>query len=216
MMRIALIGLGEVGRVLAEHLRGHQITAWDIAFGDPDSRAAANAKELPVRAAADAADAVTGTDLVFSAVTAANDLHAAREAAAAIAVGCWYVDLNSASPAQKQASAALVEGRGGRYVEAAVMSPIHPKGVAAPILLGGPTEEMTDWDFLSRRRVRIAVQGHAPIAAATQAVFETLKAVREGAAPKQLKGLASPDLMSRVTREAASRQQGANFLGLGK
>jgi oxaloacetate decarboxylase len=85
-----------------------------------------------------------------------------------------------------------------------------------PILLGGPTEEMTDWEFLARQRVRVAVQGHAPIAAATQAVFETLKAVREGASPKQLKGLASGDLMSRVTREAATRQHGADFLGLKK
>src|SRR6201986_182536 len=41
-----------------------------------------------------------------------------------------------------------------------------------PIVLGGPTEEMADWDFLSARRVKIAVQGHAPIAAATQAVYE--------------------------------------------
>ena len=85
-----------------------------------------------------------------------------------------------------------------------------------PVVLGGPTGEMTDWDFLGRQRVRIAVQGHAPIAAATQAVFETLKAVREGAAPKQLKGLASPDLMKRVTREEVTRQRGADFLGLGK
>jgi carboxyvinyl-carboxyphosphonate phosphorylmutase len=85
-----------------------------------------------------------------------------------------------------------------------------------PILLGSPTEEMMDRDFLGRQRVRVAVQGHAPIAAATQAVFETLKAVREGAAPKQLKGLASGDLMSRVTREAASRQHGVDFLGLEK
>lgn len=83
-----------------------------------------------------------------------------------------------------------------------------------PIIVGGPTEEMTDWDFLGRQRVRIAVQGHAPIAAATQAVFETLKAVREGAAPKALKALASSELMDRVTREAATRQRGADFLGL--
>src|SRR4051812_8618642 len=83
-----------------------------------------------------------------------------------------------------------------------------------PILLGGPTEEMTDWDFLSRQRVRIAVQGHAPVAAATQAVFETLKAVREGAAPKQLKGLASAELMKQVTREAVTSQRGTDFLGL--
>src|SRR3954452_8445374 len=71
-----------------------------------------------------------------------------------------------------------------------------------PIALGGPTEEMTDWDFLRRQRVRIVVQGHAPVAAATQAVFETLKAVREGAAPKALQGLASSELMGRVTRDA--------------
>jgi carboxyvinyl-carboxyphosphonate phosphorylmutase len=83
-----------------------------------------------------------------------------------------------------------------------------------PIVLGGPTEDMADWDFLGRQRVRIAVQGHAPIAAATQAVFETLKAVREGAAPKALKGLASSELMGRVTREAAAKQRGADFLGL--
>ncbi|MBS0529517.1 MAG: oxaloacetate decarboxylase, partial [Proteobacteria bacterium] len=83
-----------------------------------------------------------------------------------------------------------------------------------PIVLGNPTEDMTGGDFLERQRVRIAVQGHAPIAAATQAVFETLKAVREGAAPKQLKGLASADLMSRVTRDATVKQRGAAFLGL--
>jgi carboxyvinyl-carboxyphosphonate phosphorylmutase len=83
-----------------------------------------------------------------------------------------------------------------------------------PIVLGGPTEEMADWDFLRCQRVRIAVQGHAPIAAATQAVFETLKAVREGAAPKQLQGLASSELMKRVTRDAATKQRGADFLGL--
>jgi oxaloacetate decarboxylase len=83
-----------------------------------------------------------------------------------------------------------------------------------PIVLGGPTEEMTDWDFLRRQRVRIAVQGHGPIAAATQAVFETLKAVREGAAPKALQGLASSELMGRVTRDAIAKQRGADFLGL--
>src|SRR6201747_109903 len=83
-----------------------------------------------------------------------------------------------------------------------------------PIVLGGPTEEMTDWDFLGGKRVRIAVQGHAPIAAATQAVFETLKAVREGAAPKALKGVASSDLMGRVTRDVAAKARGADFLGL--
>jgi carboxyvinyl-carboxyphosphonate phosphorylmutase len=55
-----------------------------------------------------------------------------------------------------------------------------------PIVLGGAPEEMTALDYLSGQRVRVALQGHAPFAAATQAVYETLKALREGTSPKNL------------------------------
>jgi 3-hydroxyisobutyrate dehydrogenase-like beta-hydroxyacid dehydrogenase len=138
-MNIALIGLGEVGRVLVEDLvDGNTLSAWDIAFDDPDSRAARNASELPVRVATDAVDAVQSADLVISAVTAANDLYAARDVAAALATGAWLLDLNSASPGQKQEALVLIDAVGGRYVEAAVLSPIHPKRIGSPILLGGP------------------------------------------------------------------------------
>jgi len=84
-----------------------------------------------------------------------------------------------------------------------------------PIVLGGAPEEMTALDYLASQRVRIALQGHAPFAAATQAVYETLKALREGTSPKQLKGLASSELTGRVTRDAAMKARAADFLGLG-
>src|SRR5215475_3951763 len=48
-----------------------------------------------------------------------------------------------------------------------------------PIVLGGAPEEMSDLDYLKSQRVRIALQGHTPFAAATQAVYDTLKALRE-------------------------------------
>ena len=83
-----------------------------------------------------------------------------------------------------------------------------------PIVLGGVPEEMNDLDYLADKRVRIALQGHAPFAAATQAVYETLKALREGTSPKQLKGLASSELTNRLTREAQTRSRLAAFLGL--
>src|SRR6516165_4487095 len=70
-----------------------------------------------------------------------------------------------------------------------------------PIVLGGAPEQMSDLDYLIERRVKLALQGHAPFAAATQAVYDTLKALRDGASPKQLKGLASSDLTSRATRK---------------
>jgi carboxyvinyl-carboxyphosphonate phosphorylmutase len=83
-----------------------------------------------------------------------------------------------------------------------------------PIVLGGPSEQMTDWDYLTGQRVRIAVQGHAPIAAATQAVQDTLHAIREGISPKDLKNLASVELMRRVSRADASSQRVTDVLGL--
>ena len=85
-----------------------------------------------------------------------------------------------------------------------------------PIVLGGAPEEMNALDYLGGQRVRIALQGHAPFAAATQAVYETLKALREGASPKSLRGLASSELTGRVTRDAEMRQRGVEFLGLKK
>ncbi|HEY7843017.1 MAG TPA: isocitrate lyase/PEP mutase family protein [Bradyrhizobium sp.] len=83
-----------------------------------------------------------------------------------------------------------------------------------PIVLGGAPEDMIDLDWLKEKRVKIALQGHAPFAAATQAVYETLKALREGTAPKQLKGLASAELTNRVTREAETKARLAAFLAL--
>ena len=83
-----------------------------------------------------------------------------------------------------------------------------------PIVLGGAPEAMNAQDYLGSQRVRIALQGHAPIAAATQAVHATLKALREGVPPKELKGLASSELTNRVTREAEVKARLAEFLGL--
>lgn len=85
-----------------------------------------------------------------------------------------------------------------------------------PIVLGGAPEEMTALDYLARLRVRIALQGHAPFAAATQAVYETLKALREGASPKNLKGLPSAELSARAMREADTKSRANEFLGLKK
>jgi carboxyvinyl-carboxyphosphonate phosphorylmutase len=82
-----------------------------------------------------------------------------------------------------------------------------------PIILGGAPQAMSDSSYLREKRVKIALQGHAPISAATQAVHETLKALREGTPPTALTGLASADLTARVTREAGVAAWLAEFLG---
>ena len=132
MTRVTLIGLGEVGTVFAEDLAagGHtDLVAWDVAFADPDSPATRAAAVLPVTTAESAGTAARGAGLVVSAVTAA---------AAGLDPGAWFFDLNSSSPAHKQQAARAVEQAGGRYVEAALMSPIASRRLGSPFLLGGP------------------------------------------------------------------------------
>ncbi|WP_062465933.1 NAD(P)-dependent oxidoreductase [Demequina maris] len=144
MPKVALIGLGEVGRVFVEDLRGAglaDITAWDSAFADPGSKASHHARVLALTPAASAAEAVAGADLVVSAVTAMNCVPAASSVAPAIAPEAWYLDLNSSSPGHKHEAAAQVHTAGGRYVEAALMSPIEPRRLASPFILGGPHAE---------------------------------------------------------------------------
>jgi 3-hydroxyisobutyrate dehydrogenase-like beta-hydroxyacid dehydrogenase len=136
---VALIGLGEVGRVLAEELAGvASIAAYDTGFADPKSPASGHAAALGLHPAAHAQSVVAEADVVISAVTAANTTAAARSCAPGLRPGTWYLDLNSSSPEQKQAAARVVGDAGGRYVEAAVMSPIQPRRLGAPMLLGGP------------------------------------------------------------------------------
>jgi len=71
-----------------------------------------------------------------------------------------------------------------------------------PIVLGGVSGDLADLDYLSARRVRIALQGHQPFAAAVKAVHDTLRALRDGVQPAKLGGIADAELMKRVTREA--------------
>jgi len=83
-----------------------------------------------------------------------------------------------------------------------------------PIVLGGAPEEMTGLEYLVGQRVRVALQGHAPFAAATQAVYATLKTLREGGSPGELKGLVSSELTSRAMREADVKARATDWLGL--
>ena len=82
-----------------------------------------------------------------------------------------------------------------------------------PIFLGSIGPELSDKDFLSRTGVRIALQGHQPVMAAIRATYETLKALREGTPPKELKGVASPELMKQVTRDADHKRWMKEYLG---
>ena len=86
------------------------------------------------------------------------------------------------------------------------------EAVRLPIILGSIGGELDDKDYLSARRVRVALQGHQPFMAAVRAVHDTLKALREGAKPASLPGIASADLMKEVTRDGDHRRFMRDYL----
>ena len=136
--RIGLVGYGEVGKIFGAGLRelGLSVSACERLAPEAGMREHARAAGIPLF---DHASALPRrTQLVISAVTAAAALDAAQDAVPAIESGCWYLDLNSISPATKQQCADLIEAAGGRFIEAAVMAAVPPHGLAAPMLLGGP------------------------------------------------------------------------------
>jgi 3-hydroxyisobutyrate dehydrogenase-like beta-hydroxyacid dehydrogenase len=138
--RIALLGFGEVGRMLAGNLaaaRVPEIAVYDIAFSDAQSQQSRAAFSAGVTVCATAAEAAAGAQLIISAVTAAATKDAARSVILGLEPGAYFLDLNSASPGMKRSAAATIEGAGGRYIEAAVMTPIAPKGIASSMLMGG-------------------------------------------------------------------------------
>lgn len=85
--------------------------------------------------------------------------------------------------------------------------------VDLPFILGGRGPELSDIDYLGEQGVRVCLQGHQPFMAAVQAVHDTLKALRDGTAPGDLKGVASGDLMKTVTRDADYDRWMRTFLG---
>lgn len=139
--RIAFIGFGEAGQAIASGLREEgvaEIAAWDILFPKPEGeRLKAAGIRAGIRLASSAADAVTGSDIVISAVTAASSLEAAQSVAPHLAGNPYYLDINSVSPGRKIATAALLDDK-ARYVDIAVIAPIHPKRHQTPLLVAGP------------------------------------------------------------------------------
>ena len=139
--RVCFIGFGEAGQALASGLRdaGVQgLSAWDILFPVPAGEALrAAADRIGVRRGASAGDAVKDADLIVAAVTAASSLDAAQAAKPFLRRDQYYLDINSVSPARKQLTGKLID-EAGRYVDMAVMAPVHPARHQTPSLLSGP------------------------------------------------------------------------------
>ena len=141
---ISFIGFGEAGQAIASGLREggiEQIVAWDILFPVAEGvKLKAAGEKMGVRLAHSAAGAVAQADMIISAVTAASSYEAAESVAPHLSGNPYYLDINSVSPGRKQATAKLLDGR-ARYIDVAVIAPIHPKRHRTPLLIAGSHAE---------------------------------------------------------------------------
>lgn len=142
-MQIAFIGLGEAGAAFVRGWgseRKSMIRAYDLKSETPDTapEIAERCANLGITNCVSVEEALVGADLVFCTVTADQAVIAAQGAAASLNHGSVWLDLNSCAPSSKRTSAEVIEAKGGRYVDVAVMAPVYPKLNLVPCLLSGP------------------------------------------------------------------------------
>jgi carboxyvinyl-carboxyphosphonate phosphorylmutase len=140
---------------------------------------------------------------------------AAREDKALVIIGrTSAAQIAGPEEALKRARAYQKEGvdalffAGGMTRE--LLDALHAE-VKIPLMMGGGNS-MGDKAYLGSKGVRVALQGHQPFSAAVQATYETLKALRDGVKPSELKGVASADTMNRVTREGQFKTWTEKFM----
>ena len=142
---LAFIGFGEAATAFVQgwgEARSCRIYAYDVKTDSADAAVRdgkwRDYRRWQVIGCNDTADALADVDIAFSLVTADQALVAARQAAGRIRPGTLYLDCNSCAPGTKRQAATLIDGAGGRYVDVAVMAPVHPTLHRVPLLIGGP------------------------------------------------------------------------------
>jgi 3-hydroxyisobutyrate dehydrogenase-like beta-hydroxyacid dehydrogenase len=128
-MRVAVLGLGEAGALIAADLvaAGAEVVGFDPV-----------ARPTGLSLAGSAAAAVAGADVVLSLNAAAVAEPVAVEAMPAATAGAVWADLNTAAPDLKRRLDALATRHGLLLADVAVMAPVPPTGLRTPCLASGP------------------------------------------------------------------------------
>ena len=143
-INIACIGFGEAARAFVQGWSeagiNLSITAFDVKTENPSTHGAMaeSMQNAGVSSCSTAAEAVRDADAIFSFVTADQARAAALSTVGRAPAGAFFFDCNSCAPDTKRGSAIEVEKAGGRYVDAAVMAPVHPGLHRTKIHLSGP------------------------------------------------------------------------------
>ncbi len=130
-MEIAVLGLGEAGRIYAEglHRRGAHVRGFDPAYAGDDLEIDVIAPSLEA--------AVHGAQVTLSLVGASAAAPVAARARAAMSPHAVFADMNTASPELMRELASESAAASIPFVDVAIMAPVPRAGVDTPLLAGG-------------------------------------------------------------------------------
>jgi len=210
-MTIGIVGLGRMGGAMAQRLReqGFDVVGWD-ASREANERAAAAG--LPI--AAHPRDVAQRSNIVISSIT--EDNGARRIFAgpdgflAGDAGGKLFVEMSTLQPMTGRELAPLVEGRGGRLIDAPVLGTI-PQVRAGTLfaMVGGRAEDLARarpvLEKLTRRIAHMGGNGcgYAMKLAANVGLGAYVQALAEGLALAIKQGLA-PEAVVDALQESAT------------
>lgn len=126
-MRIAAIGLGEAGSLIAGGLRtaGLDVVGFDLAVPQNPTVPVAETVE----------DAVAGADLVISINSSTVSVSVAQQIAPLLKPGAIYADLNTGTPALKRKLAGFFPD--GSFADVAIMKPVPGLAEKVPMAVSG-------------------------------------------------------------------------------
>lgn len=138
--RIAIIGLGEVGRCYAQPLleAGFELLLCE-ARPSPAATELAARWNLPLHDKPGAW--LASADWTLSCVTGAQALSVVEQVLAFATAGSGLADLTTASPETKRQASRLAQARSVRYVDTAIMGAISLNWVRTPLLAAGDGSE---------------------------------------------------------------------------
>ena len=142
-MKVGFLGFGEAGEAMARSLLempNISISAYDRLYLDSASQKA-SASDIEVTFCADPKSFADTSEVIISVVTADEAEVAAKMILPYLTSKHLFFDGNSVSPGTKRTISEAFEATGNRYVDLAIMAPIHPRGHKTPMLAAGPAAE---------------------------------------------------------------------------
>lgn len=161
LLRIAIIGLGEVGRCYAKplHEAGYELL---LCEAKPSAAALELSNQCNLPLHNQLGDWLTAADWVISCVTGAFALTVMQQTLKFVKNGIGFADFTTASPEIKRQAAKEASEQGVRYVDTAIMGAISLNGVRTPLLASGQgAEEMKVVIEQSGGRMQVIQDGAA-------------------------------------------------------